>query len=171
MKAALRRHPRLVAPLLAAGSLGAIGLLGIWAGIPWLFPSLGPTVALQASSPELPVSRPWNVAGGHLVGLACGLLVVHVTGAASVPGVTEAHALSGVRVGAAVLAVLLSMWVQTALRARHPPAEATTLLIALGALAPDLDTTLAVLGGVLLVTALGESMRRLLGGDGKQPET
>ena len=31
---------------LAAAAIGAIGLLGFWAGVPWLAPSLGPTLAL-----------------------------------------------------------------------------------------------------------------------------
>jgi hypothetical protein len=74
----------------------------------------------------------------------------------------DAHALSAVRVSAAVLSVLLSMWLQVALRARHTAAEATTLLIALGTLEPTPHTALTVLGGVTLVTALGEVTRRLL---------
>lgn len=103
--------------------------------------------------------------GGHLIALLCALAVVFVTGAVDAPGVLEARALSGVRVLAAVLAVLLSMWVQTALRARHPPAEATTLLVALGALKPDVATVLTVLAGVTLVAVLGEAARRLFEGD------
>jgi hypothetical protein len=95
--------------------------------------------------------------------------VVYLTGAAGTPGVAETHALTGVRVTAAVLSVLLSMWLQGALRARHPAAEATTMLIALGTLEPTLHTALTVLGGVTLLTVLGEVTRRLLladeGGD------
>jgi hypothetical protein len=63
---------------------------------------------------------------------------------------------------AAVLSVLLSMWLQSALRARHPAAEATTMLVALGTLEPTLRTALTVLGGAALVTVLGEAARRLL---------
>jgi hypothetical protein len=57
------------------------------------------------------------------------------------------------------------MWLQGVLRARHPAAEATTLLIALGTLEPTLHTALTVIGGVTLVTALGEVTRRLLAGE------
>ena len=156
------RHREALAPLAAAVVLGLIGLLGMLLGVPWLFPSLAPSVAIQASTPALPSARPWNVFGGHLAGLACGLAVVYLTGAAGTPSVVEAHALSGLRVVAAVLSVLLSMWLQGALRARHPAAEATTMLVALGTLEPTLRTALSVVGGVALVTALGEAARRLL---------
>lgn len=161
MKTNLHHYRGALAGLGAAAALGLVGLVGMAAGMPWLFPSLGPTIAIQTSSPDLPSAQPWNVFGGHLIGLCCGLAAVYLTGAAATPGVADAAVLSGVRVGAAVLAVLLSMWVQAALRARHPPAEATTLLIALGALAPTLKTALLVLSGVALITIVGEASRRL----------
>lgn len=148
-------------PLAAALVLGLVGLLGMWLDVPWLFPSLGPTIAIQAANPELPSARPWNVGAGHLIGMACGIAAVCVTGAAGEPGVAAAHALSGPRVAAAVLAVLLSMALQAAARARHPPAEATTLLFALGALQPELRSVVAVAGGVALVALLGEPCRRM----------
>ncbi|WP_313707104.1 HPP family protein [Massilia sp.] len=148
-------------PLAAALVLGLVGLGGILAGVPWLFPSLGPTVAIQASTPTQPSARPWNVCAGHLIGLACGIAAVHLTGAAALPGVTEAHILSGPRLAAAVLAVLSSMGLQAAAKARHPPAEATTLLFALGAMQPDLRNALTVAAGVVLVTVLGEGCRRM----------
>jgi hypothetical protein len=156
------RHRDALAPAAAGLVIGLLGMLGIVMGVPWLFPSLAPSIAIQATTPGLPSARPWNVFAGHLAGLACGLAVVYLTGAAGTPGVAEAHALTGVRVAAAVLSVLLSMWLQSVLRARHPAAEATTLLIALGTLEPTLRTALTVLGGVTLVTLLGEVTRRLL---------
>ena len=155
-------HRGALAPVAAALVLGLIGVFGMALGVPWLFPSLGPSIAIQAGTPGLPAARPWNVAAGHLIGLGCGIAAVWLTGAAGTPGVTEAHALAGARVAAAVLAVLASMWLQAAAKARHPPAEATTLLFALGALKPDSHTVLTVLGGVALVTVLGEIARRLL---------
>lgn len=156
------RHRKVLTPVMAALVLGLIGVLGMVLDVPWLFPSLGPTIAIQAGTPGLPSAKPWNVFAGHLIGLACGIAAVHLAGAAGTPGVAEAHTLAGARVAAAVLAVLLSLWLQAALQARHPPAEATTLLVALGALKPDLHTVLTIVGGVVLVTLLGEIARRLL---------
>jgi len=146
---------------LAALTLGIIGLFGMWAGVPWLFPSLGPTVAIQVGSPELPSAHVWNVVAGHLIGIAAGFATVWATGAVDTLAVTDAHQLSGQRVGAAVLAILVSMLVQHALKARHPPAEATTLLIALGALKPTVHTAVTLVAGVLLVMVIGETSRRV----------
>jgi hypothetical protein len=159
------RHRDALAPGAAGLVIGLLGMLGIVMGVPWLFPSLAPSIAIQATTPGLPSARPWNVFAGHMIGLGCGLAAVYLTGAAGTPSVTDAHALTAVRVSAAVLSVLLSMWLQGVLRARHPAAEATTLLIALGTLEPTLHTALTVTGGVTLVTALGEVTRRLLAGE------
>lgn len=145
---------------LAATVIGVIGLLGMWAGVPWLVPSLGPTLALQAASPELEASKPRSVLLGHAVGIAAGFLAVWATGAAGAPAVAASGELVGARVAAAVLAIGLSMAGQALLRAEHPPAQATTLLIALGAMAPELRTVVTLTGGVVLAALLGEAVRR-----------
>jgi hypothetical protein len=147
--------------VIAALALGLIGLLGVWSGMVWLFPSLGPTVALQAGSPEQSSAMPKNVVAGHLIGLTAGLLAVYLTGAVDVPAVTVINKLELARVAAAVLAVILSMSVQHLCMMRHPPAEATTLLIALGALDPTMRGASSVVVGVILVATLGEVIRRI----------
>jgi hypothetical protein len=50
---------------------------------------------------------------------------------------------------------------QLALKAQHPPAAATTMLITLDGLKPDWETVLAIVVGVLLVATLGEAARLL----------
>jgi hypothetical protein len=120
----------------AALTLGTIGLLGLWSGMPWLIPSLGPTVAIQASSPRQRAAQPSNVFAGHLIGLAAGFAAVYATGAVDAPPFSVAHALAASRVVAAAVAVMLSIAVQRACNVKHPPAESTTLLVALGGLNP-----------------------------------
>jgi hypothetical protein len=152
---------RLLPAALSALALGLIGLLGMWAGIPWLFPSLGPTIAIQTSAPDSAGARPYNVIAGHLVGLISGIAALLVTGAIHLPSVTAAHELSLPRLGAAVLAVGLSMLIQAAIKAQHPPAEATTLLIALGAIEPTYQSALTIAAGVGLVAFIGEVAKRI----------
>ena len=53
------------------------------------------------------------------------------------------------------------MAAEALLRAQHPPAQATTLLIALGAVDPTAKTALTLGCGVLLAAALGEGACRL----------
>ncbi len=106
-----RRKPTIVpdiiwAPLVSGGLMLIVGLLGLWAHQPWIFPSLGPTAFLQAEQPNLPVSTFHNTVIGHFIGLGAGLLSVFVLGATTAPGVLCTGELVPVRVGAAVLAVI-----------------------------------------------------------------
>jgi hypothetical protein len=151
---------RVVAAALSALVIAVIGGLGLAAGVPWLLPSLGPTIALQSASPDLPASRLRSVLVGHAVGLVSGFVAVYVTGAYADPAVTGGAALTAARVAAAVLAIALSMSGDALTGAQHPPAQATTLLVALGAVAPTLQGALTVAAGVVLVAALGEAVRR-----------
>jgi CBS-domain-containing membrane protein len=153
----------LIPSLAAAAVIAVIGLLGMAAGMPWLFPSLGPTIAIQAGFPQWPSAQPRKVFGGHLSGLAAGYVAVYVTGAVHAHSVTGADKLTMVRIMAASLAILLSMLLQHAVKARHPPAEATTLLIALGAMEPTIRSAFILFIGILLVTLLGEGVRRTAG--------
>jgi len=149
-------------PAVAAGLVMAIiGVLGWAAGVPWLFPSLGPTIAIQAEASDSPVARPWNVVAGHFIGAAVGFAAVHLSGVIREPAMNLSHALTGPRVAAASLAVLVSMALQALARANHPPAQATTLLVVVGALDADLHGACVLAAGVLLVAALGEPVRRM----------
>jgi CBS-domain-containing membrane protein len=60
--------------------LTATGLVGVVAALPWLFPSLGPTVMLFFESPEQPAARPMNTIVGHGVGITAGALCLFAFG-------------------------------------------------------------------------------------------
>ena len=49
--------------------LAATGVVGLLAQLPWLFPSLGPTVMLFFEAHDQPSSRPLNTIVGHGVGI------------------------------------------------------------------------------------------------------
>jgi CBS-domain-containing membrane protein len=59
-----------------------------------------------------------------------------------------------------VLAVLVSMLLAIALRASHPPAAATTLLVALGSISTG-GQALNVVAGAAILAAAGEGLRAL----------
>ena len=149
------------APLAVGGMIGVAGLFGLAVGQPWLFPSLGPTAFLQAESPERPSSTFRATVIGHAAGLAAGFAAVYAFGLAAAPSVMATGHLTGARVGAAVLAIALTMLGKTWLRASHPPAAATTLLVALGGLKATGTEAAAVAAGVLIVACLGEGLRRI----------
>ncbi len=73
---------------------------------------------------------------------------------------STAH-LTPVRIGASALAVALTILVGILLHASHPPASATTLLVALGGFRPTLRDALIVIAGVLIVATIGEFLRRV----------
>lgn len=148
------------APVIAAFLMLIVGLLGLAFRQPWLFPSLGPTAFLQAEQPEQPTARFYNTVAGHLHGLVAGVLAVLILGASTAPPVLSTGELTPVRVWAAVLAVVLNMLFGFVLKASHPPAAATTLLVALGGFKPTWQDAATIMIGVLIVAIVGEALRR-----------
>ena len=148
------------APAAGAVSVGVVGVLALLVGQPWLLPSLGPTAYLLAEMPAHPSTRVYNVVAGHLLGLAAGIIALGVTGAAADPVTLQTGVLTGARVGAAVFALGLTLLATLALQASHPPAGATTLLVALGSLSTPLDA-LGVGVGAAIMAAAGFGLRGL----------
>jgi CBS-domain-containing membrane protein len=161
-KRGLPAIPDLVWAPLVGGILTLIpGLIGLAAGSVWLFPSLGPTAFLQAASPQHPSSRFYNTLVGHLVGITAGVIAVVVVGASLEPSVLASHQLFPRRVWASALAIALTLLLQLLLRANHPPAAATTLLMTLGGFSPTWKDILTIIIGVAIVAFTGELLRRL----------
>ncbi len=145
-------------PATAAIQLLITGVLGLVAGSPWLVPSLGPTAVLVALMPAHPTARAWNTFAGHLGGLLAGFAAVWLAGAAGAPTVMGDHVLVASRVLAATIAIALTILAGAVLRASHPPAAATTLLVALGGI-QTADQALALMAGVVVITVVGEGLR------------
>jgi len=140
-------------PLLAAGAIAlAVHKL-------FLFASLGPSAALIVHLPTQPSARPYNVFVGHALGFASGCAFVFAFGIAYAPSVFSVHELSWARIGAAVISVFVASALELGLRANHPPAASTTLLVALGSLHPTWSDAGAVFGGVMTVMTVAELLR------------
>ncbi len=120
-----------VSSLFAAGLILVVGLTAYLAGEPWLFPSLGPTAYLLAAYPDLPSARVYNCVVGHLVGVGSGFAAVALFNAWQSP-IVPLHEVTLPRLGAATVAIGLAVLVNHLLGSGHPPAAATTLLVALG---------------------------------------
>jgi len=151
----------LYAAVLCFVVLAASGSVGLLIHLPWLFPSLGPTVMLFFESPAQPASRPVNVLFGHGVALVAGLLCLYGFGLQDVPsapvgGLTPMHVLAG------ALSVALTTLVLTWAKMPHPPAGATTLIVSLGILTGPAQVA-SMAGAVVLITVLGWGLNILLG--------
>jgi CBS-domain-containing membrane protein len=148
----------------ALGSLFAVGLSGVWAWAfsePLLFPSLGATAFLFFETPLAEVGTPRNAIIGHFVGIGAAVASLAVFGllddpSAYVQGVTPA------RIAAVALSVALTGGLLRLLRAAHPPAGATTIIVSSGLLAKP-HQLVAVAAGVALITAAGWGLNRLMG--------
>ena len=114
-------------------TIALLALLGELTHSPFVFPSLGPTAYLFFFTPLAEPSSPRNAILGHAVGLICGFFAFWVTGMhafAQGPG-------TGIfwpRILAAALAIALTATFMVLLSVAHPPAGATTLIVALGIL-------------------------------------
>ncbi|RZQ63362.1 HPP family protein [Amycolatopsis suaedae] len=135
-----------------------IGTLAMGTGQPFLFPSLGPTAFLLFATPLQPTACPRNTLLGHLVGVLSGAAGLATFGLLDTP--PDLTHVTWARAGAAALALALTCGGMVLLRLPHPPAGATTLIIALGLLRTPADL-LVVLASVVLLSALGFAVNRL----------
>ncbi len=150
----LEHHAAL--PVLAAfslvngfGSIALMALAAVLTGAPFVFPSLGPTAFLFFYTPLAPTASPRNAIVGHLIGATMGWLSLVLF------GLTEAGPAFSVGVDLPrVLAAGFSLGMTSAgmvlLRAPHPPAGATTLIISLGILTTPWQLGVLMLAVVLL---------------------
>lgn len=129
--------------------------LAVVTGRPLVFPSLGPTAYLLAREPRSPRTSVRRVVGGHLVGIAAGVLAYRLLA----PGLAITVAMeplseSAVRLaGAGVLSVGLTSAGMVRLDAGHAPAVATTLICSLGLLETLPELAGIVVGVLALVAA------------------
>jgi len=127
---------RLRQSAVASALLSVSGALAWLTGSPLVFPSLGPSAYLLAVDPSAPTCRPRRVVGGHVVGIAGGLLAYYLLAQGLVvtepfPPLSE----PGFRLAtSAALATGLTTLGMLVTDLRHAPACATTLIVSLGLL-------------------------------------
>lgn len=142
-------------------SIGLMAAAAVATGSPLLFPSLGPTAFLLFYTPLTPAASPRNTLGGHLIGALAGYLALAVFGLLDTPFVAGAP-LSSARIGAAAVSLGLTSGAMVWLKVPHPPAGATTLIIALGILREPWQLAVLMLA-VFLLTVQGFLINRMAG--------
>lgn len=158
-------------PAASAALIVVVGAAGLAMQQPLLFAALGPTALVMASSPGHRTARFHNVVLGHLVALACAwlaMVLVGVGGGGAPSGRSALRAAQALpqavplaRVWASGIAVALTAVVMPSLRAYHPPAAATALLVTTGVYRATFKASLELMVGVLLVALLGEWLQRM----------
>lgn len=160
--APLSRKQNLVISTLGEGALililAAIAWVTHW---PFIFASLGPTAYEQVELPRSRSSRPYNIITGHLVALGAGLCMLWALNAWNSPTILALGYVSSQRLWASAIAAALTAGLTQLFYASQPASLATSLLVTLGLMQTRRDA-LAIVVGVLILTAAGEPMRRLL---------
>lgn len=124
--------------------------LAMLTGTTFIFPSLGPTAVLFFYSPLTPSASPRHSVIGHAIGILCGYgSLLLVSEAHSLPATVEG--VHPARILGAALSLALTGSLMILLKAAHPPAAATTLIISLGIVTRPFDLLVIEIAVVLLV--------------------
>jgi CBS-domain-containing membrane protein len=148
----------------ALGSLLTIALSGLlaWAlDEPLVFPSLGATAFLFFETPMAEVASIRNTIIGHLVGAGVAFVWLNVFGLVDAPSAIETG-FTADRVACVALSLAFTGGILRLLRAAHPPAGATTVIVSIGLLT-TLDELVVLAAGVALLAASAWALNRLLG--------
>jgi CBS-domain-containing membrane protein len=144
-------------------TIGVLAALAMVTGAPFVFPSLGPTAFLFFFTPTAPTASPRHTVYGHAIGIACGYGALWLTGLEHAPPALA----SGVdlpRVLAAALSLAFTGSLMILLKAAHPPAGATTLIVSLGIVTRPKYLVL-IEAAVILLTIQAIAINRLAGLD------
>ncbi|MGH7615806.1 MAG: HPP family protein [Gemmatimonadaceae bacterium] len=142
-------------------SIALMSLVALVSHQPFVFPSLGPTAFLFFYSPLTAAASPRNAMAGHFIGAVAGWVSLAVFGLLhAAPAI--AIGVTGARVAAAALSLGLTSGLMVLLRATHPPAGATTLIVSLGILRTPAHLAI-LMAAVALLALQAIAFNRLAG--------
>lgn len=127
-----------------------LAVLAYWMDSPLVFPSLGPTAFLLFHRPLSRAASPRNAIVGHSLAILFGWLSLALFGLLDISPDLKVG-LTGARIGAAAFSIGLTSGLMVLLSVPHPPAGATTLIIALGLINEPRHFPLLMLGVSLLL--------------------
>ena len=142
-------------------TIGMLALLALVTGSPFVFPSLGPTAYLFFFSPLAEASSPRNTVLGHAIGLICGYAAFAITVGFG-PTFATHGGMQFARVLAAALSLAATGTLMALFRVSHPPAGATTLIVALGIISQPKELVVIEVA-VVLLTAQAFAINRIAG--------
>jgi CBS-domain-containing membrane protein len=114
-------------------TMALLAALGAVTQTPFVFPSVGPTAYLLFFTPLHKSASPRNAILGHTIGLLCGYGAFWITGMHTFSQ-PFAQASYWPQILAAALALAATGMLMVIFSVSHPPAGATTLIVALGIL-------------------------------------
>lgn len=158
--ARLRAGARLL--VLGGSVLACVGFIGHGLHQVLLTTTLGPTAYLLLAHPDSEQAHLRSALLGHGAAMACGLSALAAFGLWSHPSIAQTHHDTTPQIWAQAAAVGLTLFFLAVLRAHHPPAAATALLITSGIARPGSGLSGMLLGLGLLI-ALAAVLSRIPG--------
>jgi len=126
-----RKAIALVAAVNGGLAILAIGFFAWITNLPLTFPALGPTAFILFATPTTESAAPRSIILGHFSGMATGWTVWYLMSTVvGGPVSIQAGGLAPVVSASLALAITCGLWVR--LSCPHPPACASSLIIALG---------------------------------------
>ena len=156
-----RKAVSLVAAVHGGLAILAIGVFAWITDLPLTFPALGPTAFILFATPTSESAAPRSVVLGHLSGMAAGFAVWHLMSAVS-GGPVSPQIGGWPPMLSASLALAATCGLLVWLSCPHPPACASSLVIALGAVAEWQDVLLMAVA-VIWMTVQAFAMNRFAG--------
>ena len=154
-------------PVLEGALVLVLALTGWIAHQPLVFASIGPTAFEMIETPKRRSAQPYSIITGNLIAVLSAFAALMLTHAWAVPAVSP-HGIPLPRLWAAAVATALTVLGTLLARATQPAALSTTLLISLGIMQTWRDAAV-ILIAVVLITAIGEPVRRWRARDGTKP--
>lgn len=142
-------------------TIAILAAVAMISGVPFVFPSLGPTAFLLFFTPTAPTASPRNTIVGHAIGILCGYGALWIAGLDDAPS-AAVTGVNGPRILAAALSLASTGALMILAKAAHPPAGATTLIISLGIVTRPFHLFIIELAVSLLVLQ-GITINRLAG--------
>lgn len=142
--------------------IGAIGLVGHFAGLLLVTSTVGPTAYLMLAHPDNVTARVRNAVLGHGAAIGFGLACAAAFGLWHRPPATRLDTMWD-QAAAPALATALTLAALTVLGSHHAPAAATAVLVGSGMTAPG-RPLYGLVGGLVLVMILAPALARLPGG-------
>lgn len=143
-------------PLAAAVLISIPGALAWWTGAVFLFPCLAASAFLHATYPRSPSARFYNTFAGQSVAMLSAMLVVAMFGVGGEAADFKDVGLQPLSLLACVVSSTITVLIQLLLRAVHPPAAVTTLMVTLGGFQVTWHDAFLIMGGAALVAGAGE---------------
>ena len=147
-------------PFVSAMLIVVVGAIGSYMRQPWLFAALAPTALMIAANPGHETTSFRSIVGGHVLALACAYFALILLNASPTKTMLATQVAPFARIWASAAALAMLAIVMPPLRAFHPPAAATALLVTLGAYRMTGKTPLALVGGVVVMAICAELLHR-----------